>query len=167
MKALDDAARSELAAMARSIVDANRYLTLSSADASGLPWISPVYFAPAGHRRYLWASSPGSRHSRNIAARPEVAIVVYDSTVAVGRGQAVYAAATAGPVPDDELEDAARVYSARLAAEAYEFGVDDLRAPASLRLYEARVVQHSVLIRGGDPEYGSELDRREPVDLGR
>jgi hypothetical protein len=96
-----------------------------------------------------------------------VAIVVYDSTVPVGRGQALYAAATARPVPDDELEEAARVYSARFVAEAYEFGVDELRAPASLRLYEARVVEHSVLIRGGDPEYGSELDRREPVDLDR
>ena len=32
-------------ALARSIIQANRYLTLATADQDGLPWASPVWFA--------------------------------------------------------------------------------------------------------------------------
>src|SRR4029079_18180250 len=81
------------AAIARAIIDANRYMTLSTADASGLPWVSPVWFATADHRRFFWVSDPNARHSRTLAARPELAIVIFDSTVAPGGAQPVYLSA--------------------------------------------------------------------------
>ncbi|OWA11834.1 hypothetical protein B9W62_07150 [Streptomyces sp. CS113] len=57
----------------------HHYLVLDTADGEGRPWASPVFVAADGPHRVLWVSSPDSRHSRNIAARPEVAITVYDS----------------------------------------------------------------------------------------
>jgi predicted pyridoxine 5'-phosphate oxidase superfamily flavin-nucleotide-binding protein len=39
----------ELIDVARSIVDSNRYMTLATADESGRPWASPVWFAHAGY----------------------------------------------------------------------------------------------------------------------
>ena len=32
-----------LAVVARSVLDENRYVTLGTADAAGLPWVSPVF----------------------------------------------------------------------------------------------------------------------------
>ena len=50
-----------MSAGARTIIDANLYMTLGTADETGRPWASPVYFARAdrdrrrrvhvGHRR--------------------------------------------------------------------------------------------------------------------
>ncbi len=114
--------------MARAIIDANRYLSLGTADASGQPWVSPVYYTPRDYREFLWVSSPEARHSRNIALRPGVAIAIYDSTVAIGQGQAVYMDAEAQAVPDDEIEAAASAYSARF-EDLTEFTGDMLRAP--------------------------------------
>ena len=85
----------ELADVARAIIDANSYMTIGSADENGLPWVSPVWFAPADHREFFWVSDPDATHSRNIAARPQVSIVIFDSRVPIGTGQAAYIAATA------------------------------------------------------------------------
>jgi Pyridoxamine 5'-phosphate oxidase len=79
----------DLAAMARAIIDANLYMVLGTADAAGLPWVSPVYYAPAGYRDFIWVSSPDSRHSQNIQARRDVGIVIFDSSVPIDTGQGV------------------------------------------------------------------------------
>jgi nitroimidazol reductase NimA-like FMN-containing flavoprotein (pyridoxamine 5'-phosphate oxidase superfamily) len=72
----------------RSTIDrmlaANLYLVLGTADEDGQPWVSPLFFAQLGPNRLCWVSSPDARHSRNIAHRSEIAITVFDSTVAVG-----------------------------------------------------------------------------------
>lgn len=73
-----------LAAAAREIVDTNRYLTLATANAGGEPWASPLWYAHAGYREFLWVSRPATRYARHIAVRPEVAIVLFDSTAPVG-----------------------------------------------------------------------------------
>ena len=57
------------------------YMTLATADADGVPWASPVWYATEDGRDFYWVSDPGARHSRNIAQRPEIAIVIFDSTV--------------------------------------------------------------------------------------
>ena len=43
-----------------------------------------------GYDALFWVSSPQARHSRNLAARPQVSIVVFDSQVPVGSAAAVY-----------------------------------------------------------------------------
>jgi hypothetical protein len=82
-------------ATARAIIDANGYMTLATADASGLPWATPVWFAPVGYREFLWVSSPEARHSRNLAERPQLGIVFFDSRAPIGTGQGVYMSAPA------------------------------------------------------------------------
>ena len=90
--------------IARAILDAGIYVVLATADADGVPWASPVWFAKEDYRELYWVSYPGARHSQNIAVRPEVALVVFDSTVPPGTGQAVYMTATA-----EQLTDAAAI----------------------------------------------------------
>jgi hypothetical protein len=79
-----------LADAAREIIDSNLYMTLATADAEGCPWASPVWFAHECYRDFLWVFRPEARHSRNVAARPELALVVFDSTVAPGDAADVY-----------------------------------------------------------------------------
>jgi len=95
----------------RSVIDANRFMILATADDRGTPWATPVWFANPDGRRFLWVSSPTTRHSRNIASRPDVAIVIYDSRTAVADRQAVYAEATAHEVAEDELEEGIEIFS--------------------------------------------------------
>jgi hypothetical protein len=67
----------------------------------------------------LWMSQPGARHSRNIAVRGEIAIVIFDSTASPHQRNGVYVEATAAIVPDTELEHAVapwRLYRARASA---------------------------------------------------
>jgi nitroimidazol reductase NimA-like FMN-containing flavoprotein (pyridoxamine 5'-phosphate oxidase superfamily) len=77
----------ERAAQGAAIVDRISYMVLASADPDGRPWATPVYFATAGSGAFYWVSSHEARHSANIAARPDVGIVVFDSTVPISTGQ--------------------------------------------------------------------------------
>ena len=97
---LDRAAADELTRRAHDVIATNKYLTLATLDGDGVPWVSPVFFSPDGGTRFLWASSPDSLHSRNVAANAEVSLVVYDSSVPIGGARAVYVRAEAAVVPD-------------------------------------------------------------------
>jgi hypothetical protein len=142
--------------IARAVLDGNSYVVLATAAGDGTPWASPVWFAHAGYRELFWVSAPDARHSRNILARPRIAMVVFDSTVAPNTGQAVYMTATAGRVTDPaELERGMAVFSARSAGG--EWGTDRVTAPARLRLYRATVDEHSIL----DPD--ADIDVRVTV----
>ena len=157
---MTDQHRPDLDAVARDILDGNRYMTLGTADADGHPWVSPVFFAAERYRDLYWMSSPEATHSRNLATRPELSIVVFDSRTPVGGGQAVYMAATAAEVPEADLAHALAAYpgEAGLRAGARAVAPEDVAAPAPYRLYRARVTRHWVL----DPE--ASPDRRTRVD---
>ena len=148
----------DLDEIARAIVDANRYLTLATADADGAPWASPVWYAHEGHHDFLWVSAPNARHSRNIAMRPQVGIVIFDSTVAPGRGQAVYMSAVAVELADPDLGWGLSIYNRGSEAQGLRpWSLDDVRPPARHRLYAASASEHFVL---------SPRDERLPVHPG-
>ena len=52
--------------IARTILDASRYVVLATADTDGVPWASPVWFATEGYQQLYWVSHPGARHSQNM-----------------------------------------------------------------------------------------------------
>ena len=64
-------------------------MTMATAGTDGDPWVSPVYFAAGDRDELLWVSEPGTRHSLNIAARPRIAVVIFDSRVAIGEAWSV------------------------------------------------------------------------------
>jgi nitroimidazol reductase NimA-like FMN-containing flavoprotein (pyridoxamine 5'-phosphate oxidase superfamily) len=150
--------------IARAVIEANKYMTLATADGPGRPWVSPVYYTPEGYDVFYWVSSPGSVHSRNLAHRPELSIVIFDSQAQIGTAEAVYMVARADIVPDDDLERCAATYGSRF-PELRVFRPHELRAPAELRLYRATVAEHSVLVRGSDPEFGRGVDTRLVVSI--
>ena len=137
----------ERKAIARAIVDGNCYMTLGTADADGLPWASPVWYAPASYRELFWVSKPGARHSQNIVVRPEVGVVIFDSTVLIGTGQGVYMAARAEEVTAaDEIERGMSVFSQRsLEQGGRAWTPNDVGPTARLRLYRATPSEQFVL----------------------
>jgi hypothetical protein len=156
----------ELAEIARTTIDANRYMALGTADEAGHPWVSPVWFASEDYRNFHWVSSPDARHSQNLASRPEVAIAIYDSSVVPGTAKAVYMTGGADELTGDELERGIELFG-RISMRdiARTWALSDVLPPSLIRLYRATASEHFVLIGGRDPERGSGVDRRERVTL--
>lgn len=138
-------------------------MVLGTVDPSGRPRVSPVWFSLVGHRDIYWLSSADAHHSQNIQERPEVSIVVFDSSAPPQSGGAVYLEATAGRVSDAEVDDAC--------AEAFRDVEPELAfTPESLReepfvLYRARITASDVHVRGRDLGDGTGCDQRVPVQL--
>jgi pyridoxamine 5'-phosphate oxidase-like protein len=145
---------------ARAIIDANLYMVLATADATGRLWSSPVYFAHDGYAEFLWVSTPEAAHSRNIAARSQVGIVIFDSHAAIGTGQGVYMSAIAEEVGGDGLTRGIETFSQRsIAHGGAAWTVTDVQGDSGLRLYRAVAESYSMLARDGRP------DHRVPVEL--
>lgn len=136
----------DLSQTAREIIDRSLYMVLGTADEAGSPWVSPVYFAVSDYTDFYWVSLPAARHSRNLAARPEVSIVVFDSTVQIGTGQGVYMTARAEELTGSDLERGIDVFSRRsLEHGGKPWTADDVRPPAPHRLFRASAIQHWTL----------------------
>lgn len=148
----------ETTSVARRIVETNMYMTIATADADGRPWVSPVWFAPRSETEFLWVSSPDARHSRNIAVREAIAIVIFDSTVPVGAAEALYLEAVAAEVSSRDLGEAIATYSTRSQSHGAGAWVSaDVLPPARVRLYRATAESQFVLGPG---------DERLPVQVG-
>ena len=145
--------------MAQNVIESNRYMVLGTADEAGVPWVTPVWFAQSDYRRFIWVSSPDRRHSRNIRARPELSIVIFDSQVPVGSARAVYMSARAEELSGADLErDIARFDAASQAQGlSRRWALEDVLAPAPYRLYRATVSQHWVLDPDSSPDDRAEV----------
>jgi hypothetical protein len=129
-------------------------MTLATADEQGSPWASPVWYSPVEYREFLWVSSPETRHSRNLAVRSALAIVIFDSHEA-GGWSALYMTAVAQELT--QVDDAIRIFSRHGEAQGLRAWTrDDVLSPAPHRLYRATVSEHFVL---------DSHDQRIPVDL--
>ena len=159
----------DLGAIARAIIDANLYMALGTADDDGRPWVSPVYYAAKGYTEFYWMSSPEVTHSQNLVRRPQVSIVVFNSQVPAGTGQAVYMSATAEELSgDDDLVRGLEAYPGPPERGGRTMTPEQLRPPATYRLYRATVSQHSILCpRSSGPcaPHGRAFDHRMPVTL--
>jgi nitroimidazol reductase NimA-like FMN-containing flavoprotein (pyridoxamine 5'-phosphate oxidase superfamily) len=147
----------------REIVDSGLYMVLGTAGADGRPWVSPVWYAPEGYREFFWVSSPDVEHSRNIAVRREISIVVFDSRQPINTGQAVYMTAVAQQLSDDEQKRGIEIFSRRSQRQgARPWTLDDVRPLAPVRLYRATVDQQWMLDKSGE---GPRYDHRTAVSL--
>ena len=154
--------RGALDEMARRVIDGNTYMVLGTLDPDGQPRLSPVFYTAARYRDFYWVSVPESHHSRNAAERAEVRLVIFDSQLPPGEGEAVYITATAQEVPQENLPE--------LVGEAFrtdagtQFSLEELTGDARLRLYVARATAYEVHVRGRHPTHGRGYDSRQEAD---
>ena len=84
----------------------------------------------ADYREFFWVSSPATRHSRNLAARSQVSVVVFDSQVPVGSAAAVYMTAVAQELTGAALERGLEVFARESAAQGLSvWTMANLRRP--------------------------------------
>jgi hypothetical protein len=163
----------DLSAVVRAAIDRTVYMALGTVGEDGRPWVSPVFFTADAYRDFYWVSSPEVAHSVNLARDSRVSIVVFDTSAPVGQGgtRAVYVAATAVQVPDDDLDRALAIQPNFADRGGLTFTPDQLRAPGAYRLYRATATEHSVLCprATGEPcaTHGRAYDHRTTVDLGQ
>ena len=139
---------------ARAIIDTSLYLVLATADGTGRPWSSPVYFAHHRYAEFFWVSAPEAAHSRNIVVRPQVGIVIFDSHAPIGAGQGVYISAVAAQVGGDDLTQRIETVSRRsLAHGGAGWTVRDVQADSGLRQYRAIADSYSILAKDGQPDH--------------
>src|SRR3954468_646265 len=149
----------EMWAIVPRLLARHRYLVLGTADGEGRPWTTPVFYAADGEHRILWVSAPDSRHSRNVAMRPEVAITVFDTHAPIGGAEALYLEANAEPVAEDARVAALALLNTRLPA-SHRLRPQDLEPAGPLRVDQAVITSHFVLIRGGDTRFDHVTDAR-------
>jgi hypothetical protein len=136
----------DLTALGRTIIEANLYMVLGTADEEGRPWVSPVYFAHADFREFYWVSAPETVHSRNLVERPDIGIVIFDSQVPISTGQAVYMSASARELTGGERKVPVEFFSRRsLEHGGVPWTLADVEPPARLRLYRAAASDQYVL----------------------
>lgn len=145
-------------AHARTILAETCYAVLATADADGIPWATPVWFAHDDLARLYWLSWPGSRHSQLIERRPDIAITVFDSHAVPNEGTGFYATAQARECPDEQLDDALTVLNRRSLAQGLaEWTRERVTGESRLRLYVAEITEAWVLDQDAD------VDQRAPV----
>jgi hypothetical protein len=167
---MPEVTRVDLDAIVREVIDDNRYMRIATADANGDPGVSPVYFAADGYRDFYWMSSPEVTHSRNIAMRPEVSIVLFDSRAPTDAvpDRTAYLKAIAAEVNDNEIEHALTIYPGPVERGGI-VTADEVRPPAPYRLYRATVTEYFVLCPRSEGEacleHGVAADHRTRVVL--
>ena len=110
-----------------------------------------MWFARRDERRFLWVSRPTTRHSRNIAARPDVAIVIYDSQTTPDERQAVYIEATATELDGEDLDEGIAAFSRESLSQGLsEWPWERVTGPAPFRLYQATASAWFILADGPD-----------------
>jgi hypothetical protein len=151
----------EAAHFAAELLRRNDHMALASAAADGKPWNSPVFYAVAPDFRLLWVSSKNTLHSKNIRARHEVALVIYETAPA----EALYIEAVARQVGDDGgLEEAIEVVRTKEQPDRFTINApDDVRGDAAWRIYEA--MPQRAYLRVAASEEGQAVSERHEVDV--
>jgi hypothetical protein len=162
---------SELGDIARAVIDANLYMVLGTTGENGQPWVTPVYYSAERYSDFYWVSRPDAMHSRNIAARPHVSIVIFNSQTPIGTAQAVYMSGIAEEVTVADVARGIDVFSRGAQARgAGEWTPDNVQPPARFRLYRASASEQFILCPRRSPEpcaiHGRTDDHRIAVELG-
>jgi hypothetical protein len=101
----DEIAEGDYLGILADVVDTNTYMSLATSSTDGTPWVSPV------------------------------AIVIFDTHLPPGAGQAVYLAATAKSVEEQDTSMVLDVYPGPPERGGRKMSVRDLQHPSPFRPY--------------------------------
>ncbi len=151
---------------ARRLIEDTPYLTLATADASGQPWSSPVYFAYDEAFTLYWVSFSETVHSANIRIRPQVGISILGQPPD-HEGDGVYFDALAAELHEvAEVERAIQVRRTR--PQDRKFAVTspgDVLGDAAWRMYQAVPVAVYLYRDAAEIIHGQHVDVRVKVTL--
>lgn len=153
---------------AKELIGKNLYAVIATAEKDGKPWVSPVFFAHDDAYRMYWVSNREARHSCLIRENPNVAIVIFDSSVPEGdpRADALYLKAIAEELslPID-IEKGIEVYNAKATKD--EFRIADATKVIGDNLWRIYRATFTEVTKLGKSELvnGQHIDMRIPIHL--
>jgi len=132
----------------RKLLDENLYLTISTCDNNGNPWVSNLYFSNTSDLTFYWYSPVASRHSKLIESNPNVALCIFNSTAVGDDVTALYIEASASVVTDKkEMAKALVLYGKKMIKTNFVTGKEvytkfvnslkDFEGNSPIRLYKA------------------------------
>lgn len=156
------------AAKAKRIIERNIYMVISSASRAGVPWITPVFFAPDERGDLYWVSYRGAKHSHLIRRNPRVAIVIFDSTAPEGTATAAYFEARAIELSHErDIRRGMAALGKRVTIDKYRVkSPADVMGAKSWRMYRA-TPRAAYVLGTGTIIGGQHADRKASVRLER
>jgi nitroimidazol reductase NimA-like FMN-containing flavoprotein (pyridoxamine 5'-phosphate oxidase superfamily) len=157
-------------ALAKGVLTENRYLTLATCSADGVPWAAPLMYAVDQEDRFYWVSAWDAVHSRNLIENPSAALVIYNSDPGYGKAQALYCKARATVLEDAELALGCEIFYRMRYPDDEERAIKG-RKPADFvgdsprRMYVADVIEYSILHPAKHPVHGSLVDHRVIIEF--
>jgi nitroimidazol reductase NimA-like FMN-containing flavoprotein (pyridoxamine 5'-phosphate oxidase superfamily) len=150
---------------ARSLIERNSLLTLSTVDGHGRPWVSPVFYSLDDDYQVYWVSDVEARHSANIRETGAVAIVIHD--LVDGHTDAVYIEGTAVELNDEvAVRDGMDVMARRDELQPPHWRIDDIgevSGEGPWRVYKA--IRESTWVRDVGTKGGKTVVGRKSADF--
>jgi len=87
----------------RSLIEQETTLVLATTMDDGSPIATPLFYYPDDDLNLYWLSSPESRHSRNLHARPRAAVAVFAPVTDWREIRGVQMEGTASAMSDDAI----------------------------------------------------------------
>lgn len=155
----------QLCEIAAGVLRTNRYLTLATCAASGVPWAAPLMYAVDQEEDFYWTSATDAVHSRQLIENPQVALVIFDSNPTYGSAQALYCAGRAAELAGTDLQKGCEVFYTMRYPDPEERRAKgrtpkDFEADSPRRMYRAVVSEYSILHPDKHPVHGSVIDHR-------
>jgi uncharacterized protein YhbP (UPF0306 family) len=149
---------------AKYLLETNEHMIISTADAAGKPWISPVFFAYDSRYNLYWVSNREAIHSQNLKLRPQTAIVVYGK-LPDGPFDGVYFDAVSSELSvETEIKEAMKIYAQRPQSSRFTIkSIADVTGSALWRLYKA--TPKAIFKCAVTTEGGQAITVREPISL--
>ncbi len=146
------------------LIENNEHMTIATADSSGKPWVSPVFFMHDDKYNLYWVSSKDALHSRNIRARAEIAIVVFGQLPHNGV-DGVYVDAIASELRSEmEIKIAIKILAKRPQPTKFTIqSTADVTGDTIWRVYKAKPV--AISKRADATIKGQAITIREPVEF--
>jgi nitroimidazol reductase NimA-like FMN-containing flavoprotein (pyridoxamine 5'-phosphate oxidase superfamily) len=150
---------------ARQLIAEIPFLTLATADSSGVPWCTPVNTAYDSCYRFYWASAIDTQHSQNIRQNSRTGAVIYNSSLAEGSGQAVYMDGHAYELTPDTWMSALDLLRTRSSHPDKFYPRDYYNALRDIRIYTFIPEAFFMLQPGGDTRFEAYAACRTKIEL--
>lgn len=152
----------DLSKRAKEIIEQIQYVTIASVDKDGMPWNAPVFTAFDEQYNFYWGTHKESQKAQNIDRKPDVFLVIYNSTVPAGTGEGVYIKATAEQLTEpDEVRRVFDLLKSRHATSFWDFAAVSEGGP--IRLYKA--TPQKAWMNDDGHKNGHYIDIRTEVEL--
>ncbi|MDE1868707.1 MAG: pyridoxamine 5'-phosphate oxidase family protein [Candidatus Micrarchaeota archaeon] len=129
--------------IARSLIEGNKYMVLSTCDSSAKPWAATVFYAHDRDYNFYFISAIDTLHAKNIIENPNVAFVIFDSHTPIGRYDAVQASGVVEQLNRQDVPAAIDTYCRKLFSGTENPGARydpmNYTEPAEFRIFRIRL----------------------------